>query len=374
MLLLVASGRASMFERRVSEQNAELRHKTLALSDRNIQLDAVFSLSPDGFVVFAPDGTVRFVNPAFAEMTGIVPAALLGAHEDVLIEELRRRAAVPAKVPAKASEFLGDTATLELARPRRAVLRVLGIDSGAPAVGRILYFHDVTREAEVDRIKSEFLSHAAHELRTPLTIILGYSELLLSAERDAETRAELVDAIHRQAQALVGIINELLDLARIEARRGQDVEIVEVDLAELVRGALADVVLPDARWTLALDLPEGALQARVDAAKFRQALMNLLSNAIKYSSEGGETRVEVVRAGARLGVRVRDQGIGMSAGQLARYGERFWRADTSGRVAGTGLGVSIVKEILALMGGSLEVESRPGHGTTATLWVRAADA
>lgn len=372
MLLLVASGRASMFERRVSEQNAELRHKTLALSDRNAQLDAVFSLSPDGFVVFAPDATVRFVNPAFAEMTGIVPAALLGAHEDVLLGELRQRAAQPATVPARAGEFLGDTATLVLERPRHVVLRVLGIDSGTPAVGRILYFHDVTHEVEVDRIKSEFLSHAAHELRTPLTIILGYSELLLSAERDAETRAELVDAIHRQAQALVGIINELLDLARIEARRGQDMEIVEVDLAQLVRSALADVVLPDARWTLALELPDGALHAHVDPGKFRQALMNVLSNAIKYSSEGGETRVEVMRAGGRIGVCVRDQGIGMSAGQLARYGERFWRADTSGRVAGTGLGVSIVKEILALMGGSLQVESRPGYGTTATLWVRSA--
>ena len=217
-------------------------------------------------------------------------------------------------------------------------------------------------------MKSEFLSHAAHELRTPMTSIFGFSELLLHSEFDAPTRRELVETIHGQTAWLVQIINELLDLARIDERRGRDFVITEVDAVALVRETLAGLAIDQQTWPVAATLPETPRWIRADAAKSRQALTNVIGNARKYSPDGGEIEVTLVERVGRLAVVVRDHGIGMTPEQVARVGERLWRADTSGMTPGTGLGMAIVKEILALHGGQVEVASEPGVGTTVTLW------
>ena len=136
--------------------------------------------------------------------------------------------------------------------------------------------------------------------------------------------------------------------------------------------------LPDGRQAPVIDWPAHALHSRLDLGKMQQAVRNVISNAYKYSPEGGEVRVrfvdETVAPGggpARLGVVVQDQGIGMTPEQLQRVGERFYRADASGNIPGTGLGLRLVREVITLMGGSLELQSTPGQGTTATLWVPA---
>jgi signal transduction histidine kinase len=115
-------------------------------------------------------------------------------------------------------------------------------------------------------------------------------------------------------------------------------------------------------------LPESRVWIRADAAKVRQALTNVLGNARKYSPSGGPIAVRIVETAGRVGILLRDHGIGMSADQVGRVGERLWRADTSGVTPGTGLGMVIVKEILDLHGGQVEVASELGEGTTVTLW------
>jgi signal transduction histidine kinase len=118
-----------------------------------------------------------------------------------------------------------------------------------------------------------------------------------------------------------------------------------------------------------LQLPEGETRVRADAAKLRQALINVLGNAQKYSPEGGELVVTLKsEPQGQVGIRVADHGIGMSQEQLSHFGQRFWRADTSGKTPGTGLGMAIVQEIITLHGGHVEVQSQPGGGTTVTLW------
>jgi signal transduction histidine kinase len=131
-----------------------------------------------------------------------------------------------------------------------------------------------------------------------------------------------------------------------------------------------------ARWPLSVECAGGMPPVRADAAKLRQALTNVLGNAVKYSPKGGAVEIRCVtetRQGKPfVGIVITDNGIGMTAAQLARVGERFYRADTSGNIPGTGLGVTIVKEIVELHGGSLDVESMSGAGTTMTLWLPAA--
>jgi signal transduction histidine kinase len=265
-----------------------------------------------------------------------------------------------------------------LSRPRAAVLDLLGITSTAAAVGRLLYMHNVTRETEVDRLKSEFLAHAAHELRTPMAGIYGFTELLMNQEFDEATRQDLLATIHKQTQWLVDIINELLDLARIEARRGKDFRIDPVALAPLVREVVATLQTDAARWPVTVEIPDDLPAVRADVAKLRQALTNVLGNAAKYSPAGGAIDIHGATLDsdgrAMVGISVTDRGIGMTAEQAARVGERFYRADTSGNIPGSGLGMAIVKEIVVLHGGQAQIVSSPGVGTTVTLWLPAASA
>jgi signal transduction histidine kinase len=260
------------------------------------------------------------------------------------------------------------------------VLQVALREGRSEAISQVLYLRDITHETEVERIKSEFLSTAAHELRTPMASIYGFADLLMRRDLPQEKRLEVLGIIHRQTELMVSIINELLDLARIEARRGKDFVLETLDLAALVRDTARDFKPPgDRAEPELLELEDTGAMVNVDRAKMAQALGNVLSNAYKYSPGGGAVRVRL-REGhlpGRLhepawGVSVEDYGIGMTPEQLARVSERFYRADTTGSIPGTGLGMSIVKEIIDLLGGGLELESAPGAGTHVTLWLPAA--
>ncbi|MFZ4623894.1 MAG: sensor histidine kinase, partial [Rhodoferax sp.] len=239
-------------------------------------------------------------------------------------------------------------------------------------VSQILYLRDVTHETEVDQMKSEFLATAAHELRTPMSSILGYAEILLYQDFDAATRHEFLNTIYEQSKLMANILNELLDLARIEARRAKDFHYTQVDLQELLADLIASYPLPSGRVTPVLDLPAQALHLMADVGKLRQALLNVISNAYKYSPNGGVVQVKAW-AGSEPGqpsavcIEVTDDGVGMTPAQLARVCERFYRADASGKILGTGLGMSIVKEILDLHHGTLTLDSTPGQGTRVRL-------
>lgn len=375
MLLLVTTGHASVAERKVRKQSAELKTQGAELQDRTALINTLFDLSPDGFVAFAPDGTIRFANPAFYNMSGIPASEVAGLTIGGMDDSLRERSKRPEQYISLETLFSDgrDVAgqRLNLTHPREAVLQVVCVRSSAASIDRFAYFRDVTYEAEVDRMKSEFLSHAAHELRTPMASIYGFSELLMTKEFDAETRKDLIATIHRQTAWLVEIINELLDLARIEERRGQDFRMKEVVFAPLVEEVVEVMQIDPERWPLAVECMEDLPHVLGDEAKLRQALTNVLANAVKYSPAGGAIVIRCFRelAGGRtyIGVSISDQGIGMTPEQTARVGERFFRADTSGNIPGSGLGMAIVKEIVGLHGGHVEISSVPGSGTTVTI-------
>jgi len=237
-----------------------------------------------------------------------------------------------------------------------------------------VYVCDVTRQHTLDQMKSEFLSMAAHELRTPMTSIYGYTELMLKREMNAEQRQDLLGRIYRQCQSMISILNELLDLARIEARRGQDFKLEMVDLADVAASVINDFNPPAGREAPRVDAALAPMPVHVDVQKMQQAVLNVLSNAYKYSPDGGPVFVRYMVADAeqgrhRFAIEIEDQGMGLSPDHLARLGERFFRADKSGNIPGTGLGVSIVKELIELMGGRMHVASELGKGTTVTLWL-----
>ncbi|MDP4301773.1 sensor histidine kinase [Leptothrix discophora] len=365
------------------------------LRERGAQLDAIFALSADGFVSFDARGHVNYVSPAFTLLTGQPETELLGCDERAVerllnglvdgpmgwrgFQAMRQAAAVvpatdadPANRPAEAAPARD---RIETRRPVRRTLEVALRVGDGQVISQVLSLRDVTHESLVDQMKSEFLSTAAHELRTPMASIFGFVELLIRRKMTPEKQADVLETIHRQSARMIAIINELLDLARIEARRGQDFVLETLDLNALLPEVLHDFKPPQEREPPGFALLPAPVWVRIDRNKLTQAVVNVLSNAYKYSPDGGAVHLRVLREPGvdgrpgRVGIEVRDAGIGMSADQLARVSERFYRADASGNIAGTGLGMSIVKEIIELLGGTLALASVPGQGTTVTLWL-----
>jgi two-component system, OmpR family, sensor histidine kinase VicK len=354
-----------------------LRRQEAELADRNEQLALLFNLSPDGIVSLDDAGRIRYANPAVARMLACEVDTLHGRTETWLDDTLRERCRGDAWQPLAG---LFDAEHLHLPRQRVArlaspwpmVLAMQGVCSHAASARRLLYVRDITRETEVDRMKSEFLSTAAHELRTPMTSIHGFVELLAHRDFPPEKRASMLARVYRNSSAMCRILEDLLDLARIEARRGADFEVARVDLADVVHEVMEVFVPPAGR-----DAPHIAgplLSTMADAKKMTQVLGNLLSNAYKYSPGGGDVTVALCMQAGEVGLEVADHGIGMTPEQLARVFERFFRADASGAIPGTGLGMSIVKEIVDLHGGRIELASTPGEGTRVVVWLPAAPA
>lgn len=375
----------------------ERRQAEERLRDRTEQLNAIFSMSPDAFVSFDLARCVKSVNPAFVRMTGLVESELLGLDEFAFLERLSR-ICVPEKnsrgmVPLRAMKQAGAAGTavpgahkrlqrIELANPGKRVLEVALRESNSATVSQILYMHDVTHETEVERLKSEFVSNAAHELRTPMASIYGFTELLLAQDIGQADRRDFLLTIFRQSELVVSIINDLLDLARIEARRGKDFVFERVNIGTLLSEIKAGFKLPAGRVPPKLQLPYGALWMRADRHKLTQAVTNVLSNAYKYSPANSAVSIEIALPEADVdhasdsrtpmaGIRITDHGIGMTHEQLRRVFERFYRADLSGKIPGTGLGMSIVHEIIVLHEGEVSVDSAIGAGTTVTIWLPA---
>ena len=353
-------------------QTHQAQSKQLAV--QNDQLGAIFTNSPDGLLTFNRAGKVDFTNQAFLRMTGLREDEVLGQDDLGLDAKLLERAVDGSEFAGLAASFGPSKQTLTLRGEPPKVLSISGRQTTASSVSLVLYISDETRQHELDRMKSEFLTLAAHELRTPMASIFGFVELLIHREFSDAKRADMLNRIHRQSKLMINILNELLDLARIEARGASEFKFETLDLADFVNHVLSDYLPPQGRERPLFEPAALAMPVNVDRQKMQQVLLNTLSNAYKYSPGGEPVSLRLLvdepeEGRVHYGVEIRDRGIGLSPAHLARMGERFFRADASGHIPGTGLGVSVVRELLELMGGRLQIESELGRGTCVTLWL-----
>ena len=237
-------------------------------------------------------------------------------------------------------------------------------ESGETSAGMAMT-QDITQRTEVERLKDEFISTVSHELRTPLASLRGFAELMLEREFPPDKRQRFLSIIHGETVRLTNLINDFLDLQRIESGR-QAYHLERVKLTDLLPESIALFAQVDEKHTLRLEMPDALPSVHADKDRIRQVLSNLLSNAIKFSPEGGEVVVGARQEGAYVEVWVADQGVGIPAEAISQLFSKFFRVDNNQtrHIGGTGLGLALVKELIEAHQGRVWVDSEVGRGST----------
>jgi signal transduction histidine kinase/CheY-like chemotaxis protein len=355
---------------RWSAANAQLRHWVATVANRVVMLrnqrHSQVTRAVDRAIVFAAVG----LGLALALELGFLSFLVRGILRPVrqVAQAAARLAAgdLGARVPSRGR---GETAML--AEAFNAMAASLQERDGELAATRERLVRAAAVSEEASEMKTTFLANMSHEIRTPLSGVIGMLRLLAEAPLDAEQRSQIEVAL-ASADALLGVVGDVLDIAKIEAGR-LEIEVVEFDPRETVE-AVCDLLAAEAagkgltlQAVIAADVPAAVLG---DQTRVAQVLTNLVSNAVKFTV-AGEVSVTVrvhsrVAAPMVIGFEVRDTGIGIEQRQLARLFEPFVQADpgTTRKFGGTGLGLAIARELTELMGGTIHADSEPGRGST----------
>ena len=379
----------------VSERHAAQR----AAQERRFLLESIFHASPDTIVVRDIDGRVVLTSSALAAVIGTadrpagsplaatdgagpdeVPAEL-SAHDRAVLDDLISRCVAGERHPDP---------VITTAHPADGVVRTYEtrarpvLDQAGHVTGTVTVSRDVTERVRLEQslrrasveaersseAKSEFLSRMSHELRTPLNAILGFAQLL-ELDELPEEQASSVDQIQIAGRHLLALINEVLDISRIEAGRlSLSAEPVAVsDVLDEVTTLLAPVAEAAGVQLAVRSDPARALRVRADRKRLLQILLNLGSNAVKYNHRGGLVAFRTVAcADGRVRFEVRDTGPGIPPEQQGQLFVPFSRLGAErSAVEGTGVGLALSKQLVELMGGTIGVESTPGHGSA--FWV-----
>ena len=238
-----------------------------------------------------------------------------------------------------------------------------------PTGGAVLVLHDLTEVRRLEAVRRDFVANVSHELKTPLTSISGYAETLLGDSGDPATTRRFLGTILSNARRMQRLVDDLLDLSRIEAGRWHP-DRSAVDVAAVARDSWAALAgRPDAHQVeLVLDLAPDAATVDADPDALRQVLTNLLDNSLRHTPDGGRITCRSRRVEGGVAVSIHDTGTGITREHLPRIFERFYRADSSRsrEEGGTGLGLAIVKHLVEAHGGRVSAESERGSGTTVT--------
>jgi signal transduction histidine kinase len=334
-------------------------------------IQATIDSFPDPVLVIDFEGSVEMANPAARRLLGVVPRQKGQAASGIWQppEQLRQPLAEALKGQRDYLPEGFDRVILMQANGREnAILpRILTIrDPSGNALGAAVVLQDVSRLRLLDQVKSNLVATASHELKTPLTSVRLAVHLLLEEAVGPLTpkQTELLLDARENSERLLAMVNNLLDLARLE--QGSRQLEVRLESPQSLLAAAAEAVRPraeDKGIEILLDVPPHLPSVAVDAARLGHALRNLLDNALTYTDRGGRITLAATSQGDDVTLSVSDTGIGISREHLPHVFEKFFRVPGQSRGTGTGLGLAIVNEIVAAHGGMITCESQPGAGT-----------
>ena len=384
------SGRGGDVERRAREHGWALERRVELLERDRKDLRRILASLGEGVLAVDSTGVVLHANPAAIELLGLDATALVGNHLYVAVPHQRLCDALEDVMRGVETRDTRITRELSIERPDGARLLVAQVTPlrGTPrdaagdvgAEGAIAVVRDVTELRRLEGARQDFFGNVSHELKTPITAIRGALETIVDdPEMPVDVRNRFLDGAVRHSARLNTLVNDLLALARLESDPGA-LQRAPFDVIALL-GEVRDAAETTARarevevelvveGASEADLPAGAAYTIVaDEESLRQAVSNLVGNAIAYSEAGGRVQLRVSRTHHVVELEVSDTGSGIPAESLERIFERFYRVDAarSRALGGTGIGLSIVKHVAQAHGGSVEVRSELGVGSTFVL-------
>ena len=345
----------------------EIKDKIEKMNYEKARLDLVLSSMFEGVMVTDELENIILMNPSLRKLF-FVDSNPEGKNA---LEVFRNTAlqGVLDKIVKKGQRLIIEEIVINM--PEEKILKVSGVSivRDNKLEGAILVFHDITELRRLEKIKQEFVANVSHELRTPISSIKGYAETLLEGALDDKDNArEFINIIYQDSNRLAKLIEDLLDLSKIESGR---INLNFVPIEPVVTIKRIVVIMEKQAKAKSIDIkmdlpPANLPKILADETGFSQVVINLLDNAIKYTEKSGVINISAHAAGNFLQIEVADTGIGISEKDLPRIFERFYRADKgrSRELGGTGLGLSIVKHIVQAHGGQVWVRSVLGQGST----------
>ena len=343
-----------------------LRHTLADLSEEQARLHGILSSVAEGIIAVDAEGKVSVINPQAAALLQIGNPGAVGLS----IHDLP----LPANVVEQFGQCLvtNETCSVEfsLKHPQRyLVLQVAPVAAGeTERWGAVAVLRDVTEARQLEEMRRRFISDASHEIRTPLTAIGGFASAIADGTAETEDeRTRSAARIVREVERLSRLVNDLLDLSRIESG-AERLDLEEVDLPEIITGAVEGLEsqIQELGIRVETELPTDLPRVRADPDRVYQVLVNLVSNALRFNRQDGKIVIGARPVDGSVRVEVRDTGRGIPADEIPQIWERFHRADTSRdrQAGGTGLGLAIVRSIVEAHGGSVSAESAMGTGST----------
>jgi PAS domain S-box-containing protein len=361
--------------------SAEEHEKSLNESEERFR--QIFAANPDPVILARfSDGAILDVSPSFEQQTGYLKHEVLNKNSADLDlwenpemrQNFRDRLKAFGSVDNLEAEFL---VKHRANRPGMLSARLVEL-AGEMCI--LIVIRDITsiKKAEkalmeVDQIRADFISTAAHELRTPLSVLIGYADLLSTNDVDQqfspEKKQEFLEEIKQKGLVLSQIIDDLLDISKMYTGNKFDFEFETLDPNDLLTKAFEQCHLHASGHRFRIDLSQSReIQIECDRQRLLQVLENLLSNSIKYSKPGSLITLSGCSHAESYSFSVSDEGIGMNEEQVAKIYDKFYRADASNTaVGGLGLGMSIVKQIVDAMSGTITIDSTPDQGTRITV-------
>ena len=359
-MLVRGSTRAQLESARAAIDEAEGQARAAVLDARRLR--AALDTLPVGVVVADAAGVEVARNRPATALAGSGPAGVIADH-------------AVATMLAGAVEGVSKRDTIELhgPPPRTLVITAGPVGAGDQSLGAVAVIEDITDRRLLESVRRDFVANVSHELRTPVGALAALAEAL-SDESDLGVMRSLAARIGAEADRATQVIEDLLDLSRIET--GGAVELDRVHVATVVSAAVQRVQAraEERAIRLVLATVDPTVVVIGDERQLVSALANLLDNAVKYSDEGSNVEVSVAATGDVVRLAVRDEGIGIPTRELERIFERFYRVDRarSRQTGGTGLGLAIVRHVARNHGGAVLVDSREGEGSMFTLVIPAA--
>jgi two-component system phosphate regulon sensor histidine kinase PhoR len=345
---------------------------TRQIAEEDFSLRAILASMIEGVLIADGNMRIRLTNDRLQQMFSLprppVERTIMEVFRNHLLHQVIQQTLdtdEPRSVELQAEIQEGDQFQLKHFQITSISLRPREHES---LTGALVIFHDVTQIRSLEAVRKEFVANVSHELRTPLAIITGYLETLIDGGGDDETNLRFLKTMHKHAQRLNLLIEDLLAISQLESRK-ISLHFEPVDLLESVNRVLErlDSRICEIGASVTIKVPKHLPRIEADAFRIEQALYNLVDNALKHS---GTSTVKValeVRSDGRIAsISVHDDGVGIPLSDQPHIFERFYRVrkDRSRDAGGTGLGLSIVKHTVQAHGGSVSVQSSPGSGAT----------